>query len=197
MDFDPFKYKISDLNKLSVERGLALVSEPFMQDPYFKRSVILIAENNEEGTVGFNLTQTLDIKLEDLIDNFPKFDSKVGLGGPVQAQNLFFVHSLGDRLPESQAITEDLYWSGDFEQLIEMIRIGQVHQDEIRFFLGYSGWGKGQLDQELKDDSWFISTLNKNQVLHSDSNKLWREVIRNSSREISYMANFPEDPNLN
>ena len=197
MDFDPFKYKISELNTLQAEKGLVLVAEPFMDDPYFKRSVVLIAENNAEGTVGFNLTQGIDIQLQDLVDDFPAFNSQVYLGGPVQAQSLFYIHSKGDLIPNSQVISDKLYWAGDFEILVDLIRFGKITENDIRFFLGYSGWDKGQLDRELKQNSWFIADINSAIVLKSDSNTLWKDIIKNSKREISYMANFPEDPNLN
>ena len=141
MDFDPFKKKIKELNVLTASQGNILVAEPFMQDDYFKRAVVLLAEKNEEGTVGFILNEQLNLQLKDVIDEHLAFDAPLFMGGPVEAQSLFYIHQCSE-LNEALEIGDSLYWSGDFEQLKEFMLLGKINQDEIKFFLGYSGWDK-------------------------------------------------------
>ena len=197
MNFDPFKRSISELNKKKAEKGLVLVSEPFMGDDYFKRSVVYLVEHNSEGTIGFMLNKPMDIKVKDLFADFPEIDSTVFLGGPVQAQNLFYIHSKGDIISKSIPLRNGLYWDGDFEELKIQIEAGRVKADEIKFFLGYSGWSETQLDEEIKENSWFIQTASENQILKEDSSNLWKEIIQNAEGRVSLMADFPEDPSLN
>ncbi|KAA3644336.1 MAG: YqgE/AlgH family protein [Bacteroidetes bacterium] len=197
MEFNPFKHKISELNSLEAIPGNALLAEPFLIDPYFKRSVILMVENNEAGAIGFVLNNPLEIKVHDLVSDFPATDFDVFVGGPVESKSLFYIHNKPDLLPGCQKITEELYWNGDFEILKAAIRFKHIKKNDIKFFLGYSGWGKEQLINELKADSWFISKISTNQVFDIDYGNLWYKIMSASKREIAIMANFPEDPSLN
>lgn len=197
MDYNPFKRKISELNNVPPAKGKFLVSEPFMDDPYFKRSVVLLTEHNKEGSVGFILNQALDIKLSELIEDFPEHDFPVYLGGPVQPQNLFFLHSKGDLIPEAEQVCQDIYWSGNFNILKELIEQGLIQKEEIKFFLGYSGWDYGQLENELKTNSWFIQNSEPSIILNNSSEDLWKTVMTKAEKEVALMANFPENPNLN
>jgi len=158
MDFNPFEHKISDLNNHSAQKGKVLLAEPFMQDPYFKRSVVLLCEHAPEGSVGFILNHEMSLKINEVIDDFPDFNVPVFLGGPVKPENLFFLHQMKD-LPGSIRITEGLYWSGDFEVLKARIERKEVKTNQIRFFLGYSGWDNEQLSMEIEQQSWIIHRL--------------------------------------
>ncbi len=197
MKFDPFKISISELNNKTAQKGLVLVSEPFMGDDYFKRSVVYLVEHNKEGTIGFMLNKPMEIKVKDLFSDFPDFDSTVFLGGPVQAQNLFYIHTRGDIIRNSIPLGNGLFWDGDFEDLKIQIGAGKIQADEIKFFLGYSGWGETQLDEEIKENSWFIQTASKDQILKENASNLWKEIIQSAERRVSLMADFPEDPSLN
>ncbi|MEQ8908792.1 MAG: YqgE/AlgH family protein [Vicingaceae bacterium] len=197
MEFNPFKRKISELSKIEPKKGRFLVSEPFMDDPYFKRSVVFLTEHNDEGTVGFILNQPLDIKLSDILVDFPDFDANVFLGGPVQPQNLFYLHRKGELIPESVKVNEDIYWNGNFESLKAMIQQGEIDPLEIKFFLGYSGWDRDQLRDELSGDSWFVQESNSEIILDSSEADLWKKVMQQAENDIALMANFPENPNLN
>ena len=197
MDYNPFRRKISELNKIEAAKGKFLVSEPFMEDPYFKRSVVLLTEHNKEGSVGFILNQALDIKLSELIEDFPELDFPVYLGGPVQPQNLFFLHSKGDLIPEAIQVSGDIYWSGNFDMLKGLIEQELIQKNEIKFFLGYSGWDFGQLKNELKTNSWFVQDSDPSLILSNDSEDLWKRVMAKAEKEIAMMVNYPENPNLN
>lgn len=196
MDFNPFRHKISDLNQLDVEVGHVLIAEPFMQDPYFKRSVVLITEHNAEGTVGFILNNPLGIELNEVLPEFPEFQATVFLGGPVQPQNLFYIHNQAS-LPGAIQINDELFWDGDFDLLQEYIKSGLIKEGDIRFFLGYSGWDQQQLTDEIESQSWLISKITSPSILSVETDELWKESVQAMGKTPALFANFPEDPNLN
>ncbi len=196
MDFNPFKQKISELNTLELEKGRVLVSEPFMQDPYFKRSVVLLTEHSQEGTVGLILNQPLGIKLNEIVTELTECDFPVFLGGPVNSQNLFFLHK-EDKLPGRVQLSESLYWDGDFELLKDWINSGRINPNEIRFFLGYSGWDYTQLKDEINSQSWLISELNDAVIFQTNTLNLWKKSMQAMGKVQAIYANFPEDPKLN
>ncbi len=177
-------------------KGSLLVSEPFMSDPYFKRTVVLLAEHNEEGTVGFILNKPINVNMQQAISEFPKYKGQVFMGGPVGKDNLFFVHTLGDSLEGSMEIGDGLYWGGNFELLKVLIRNKQVSEHEVRFFIGYAGWEPRQLDKEMKENSWIVTTATKGIVMGNPTD-LWKAVLRKMGTDYSMVANFPEDPQLN
>ena len=196
MDFNPFKHRISELNSINAEKGTILISEPFMKDPYFKRSVVLLCERNEDGTVGFILNQPLNINLSDVISDDLGFNSPLFLGGPVEPQNLFFIHTC-ESLSGSISISDDLYWSGDFEMLKLFLSNGTLSIHEVKFFLGYSGWDADQLKGEIASESWLISKMRNKDILAENTETLWREALEKMGKEQALLATFPEDPSLN
>lgn len=137
--------------------GRILVSEPFLLDSYFKRSVILLGEHSEEGTVGFILNKPTDLTLNDALEDFPPFDVPLYFGGPVQTDTIHFLHTLGDKLEGSKKILPGIFWGGDLERLKLLIDTHQVTRNDVRFFAGYSGWEPHQLEDELKGRTWLIS----------------------------------------
>ena len=126
-------------------KGKVLLAEPFMRDSNFKRAVVLMCENNEEGSLGFVLNKPLeDTKIDRLVPEFPEFDANVYFGGPVQTDTIHYVHNVGELLDDSVKITEGVYWGGDFEKLKFLISSGLVKPHNIRFFIGYTGWSSGR-----------------------------------------------------
>ncbi|MEQ8624169.1 MAG: YqgE/AlgH family protein [Vicingaceae bacterium] len=196
MDFNPFKYKISDLNALEVQKGRVLIAEPFMQDPYFKRSVVLITEHSKDGAVGFILNQSLGIEVQEVLPDFPEIKAPVFLGGPVNPQNLFFVHNCAS-LPGAIQIAEKLYWDGDFDLLQDWLKVGKISTSDVRFFLGYSGWDFTQLNDELEKQSWLISELDAQHILNNRTELLWKHSLQAMGKEQAILSSFPEDPSLN
>jgi len=197
MVLNPLNYKISDLNKFKPKKGRLLVAEPFMEDPYFKRSVVLLTEYDQKGAFGFMLNKPLDVKVKDMIANFPDFDSPVYMGGPVQSDNLFYIHTQGKNIEGSQHIIDNLYWAGNFEQLKEMIIEEHIFPNEILFFIGYSGWDYKQLENEIEDDSWIINKLPKNIITKAQEPKLWQNTLKSMGNQYAVLSNFPENPSLN
>ena len=184
-------------NNIKPSRGKVLISEPFLIDYYFKRSVVLLAEHNEEGSFGLIINKPVDMKLGDVVKDFPEFDSQVYLGGPVKTDSLFFIHTRGDLIEESMKILNGLYWGGDIDHVKELITIGKLQPDEIKFFVGYAGWISKQLDGELARNSWLVSNIKAEQVMQMNTERLWKSTIKQLGGDYSYWTNFPNDPAMN
>ncbi len=197
MDINPLDYTISSLNKLELSKGRLLIAEPFMNDPSFKRSVVLLTEYNKESCLGFILNQSLDLSVNDVMEDFPKFDSPVFMGGPVSTDNLFYIHSQGEYIEGSQQINDKLWWAGNFEQLKNMIENNEIFPHEVKFFLGYSGWDYNQLNNEVKHESWIISDSNNLSIKELNNEHLWQSTLKKMGNKFALLSNFPEDPSLN
>lgn len=179
------------------EKGKVLISEPFLMDPNFKRSIVLLGEHNEDGTVGFILNKPTNLKLNQLVDDFPEFDAPVYFGGPVQINSMQFIHRAGDIIEGSTPIIDGLYWGGSYEVLRLLIESKQVEPSDFRFFIGYSGWSPGQLDSELKINSWLVSSATTENVFSDEPDKLWGDILRKMGKKFALLASFPEDPSVN
>lgn len=182
-----------------LEKGKLLISEPFLPDPNFSRSVVLLTEYNpDEGAFGFILNKPTDLEMSDVIDAFPTAGFSFHYGGPVNPESLFFIHSSDKSIiSESRTITENLSWSGNYEEVISLINMGKMGPEDVKFFGGYSGWGVGQLESELSERSWIISSLPAHDIMTTDPSLLWKRSLKNLGSKFSIMAEFPENPMLN
>lgn len=177
-------------------KGKLLIAEPFLGDPNFERSVVLLCEHNENGSFGFVLNQQTNLKLEDVIDDvyadFPLF-----LGGPVEQNTLHFIHRLGDIIDGTIDIGNGLYWTGDFDSVRSLLNIGKIKENDIRLFIGYSGWSEGQLESEMKRNSWIVSETDANFIFDTPTDQFWRSVLKRMGGEYKVLSNYPTDPRLN
>jgi putative transcriptional regulator len=199
-NFELDKFGMLDLkvyNKLSPKKGRVLITEPFLEDDYFERSVVLICEHNEEGSFGFVLNKYSEIELQDISD-FPSFDAQISIGGPVDPQHLYYIHTLGLDIPGSIEVVEGLYMGGDFEALKEKANLGLIKKNQIRFFIGYSGWTKGQLEDELAKNAWLVSDIIDLSALMNDQYEtIWEDYMRHQGGKYKAFAQFPIDHKLN
>ncbi|GIV32606.1 MAG: UPF0301 protein [Chitinophagales bacterium] len=189
-----------NLKKLSTvkpSKGVLLLAEPFMADPHFRRTVVVLCENQRSGSIGFILNRPTPLKLPEAIDGIlVNFDAPLYYGGPVQTDTLHFVHNV-ENLDGAIKIIDGLYWGGDFEQLKELINTNAVRPENFRFFVGYSGWDVSQLDNEIAANSWITYPAKAYHVFKSPPETLWKDVLREMGGEFALMVNFPEDPQMN
>ncbi|WP_297511997.1 YqgE/AlgH family protein [Flavobacterium sp.] len=182
----------------NLQKGQLLIAEPsIIGDSSFNRSVILLAEHNEEGSVGFILNKPLSYSLQDLI---PEIEAAFTVydGGPVEQDNLYFIHTVPELLPNSTEISNGIYWGGDFERTKTLINNGTIQRDAIRFFLGYSGWDAQQLEHELQMHSWIVcSNTYAATLLTKNSTGFWKEKIVEMGGDYLIWSNAPENPILN
>ncbi|MBI3518133.1 MAG: YqgE/AlgH family protein [Bacteroidetes bacterium] len=180
-----------------IKAGDILIAKPFLQDGHFKRSVIYICEHTADGSLGFIINKSHGLLLRDIFPhlkngNFPLFE-----GGPVSPNQLFYTHTLGSKISDSQHITGDIYWGGNFFELSELIERGEVSSHQIRFYIGYSGWGEEQLSGELENDMWFEKTVDYHQLMSVHPDELWGEELVKINPGYKAFADFSYDPSLN
>ncbi|MBT3384582.1 MAG: YqgE/AlgH family protein [Prolixibacteraceae bacterium] len=193
-DLDIFKIKT---NNIAPQKGRILIAEPFLPGDYFNRSVILLVAHSNKGAVGFILNKKVDFPIQEVFPDFPEFDTQVYLGGPVSTDSIYFIHKLGDKLKGSIRVLDNLYWGGDFEELKRQITIGLLKPSDVRFFLGYSGWEAGQLEQEIKEDSWLVTDIDEEIVMRELNQASWVDFVKKAGDRYSVWENFPENPSLN
>ncbi len=184
-------------NTLNPRIGDILLSEPFMNDYYFRRSAILIIDHNDEGSLGVIINKRLSIPFNEIVKDFPPFDADVHLGGPVETDRIFFIHTIGEMIPDSTKIISGLYWSGNVNALKAMIKNDLIKPHEVRFFVGYAGWDGGQLRNELKANTWIVGRFSAKQIFHTPHRKMWSVFTRNTGEKYSLWSTFPVNPSDN
>jgi len=183
---------------LNPKKGRFIISVPSMEDANFFRSVILLAVHNDLESVGFVLNQPTKIKIHHLIENFPKSDFPIYIGGPVERNSLHYIHTIGSKIDGAQEILEGLFWGGDFEIVKQLVKEKKINEDSIRFFAGYSGWNKNQLITEIRESSWIVVPSDKKTAMKLSANKeLWSSFIKNMDAKYAIWTNLPSDPSLN
>ncbi|MGY6560924.1 MAG: YqgE/AlgH family protein [Luteibaculaceae bacterium] len=185
-------------NLVKPHKGSILLAEPFLADPYFKRAAVFLCEHNEEGSFGFVINRFLDFNFDQIIKSKTFKHYPVGLGGPVQKENLFYLHSFGESVEGSVQITDDIYFGGDFESLKKNYKFLGEPKNKIRFFVGYSGWSETQLEAELEEDSWLIcDNYTPQDIFSGNFDALWYNLVKSFGKEYSLWLNAPQDPILN
>lgn len=179
------------------EKGKILISEPFLPDSFFNRSIVYLTDHTPEGSVGFILNKKLDIKVKNAITGFDNCDDFLNMGGPVAPDTLHYLHTLGESVPNSVSIDGHIFWGGDIEVVKNLIAFGKIDQSKIRFFLGYSGWSAGQLDRELKENSWVIASIRSDIVMNNRGDDTWKMVLRSLKTKYRIWADFPDSPDMN
>ena len=183
---------------ITPKKGNLLIAEPtIIGDVSFNRSIILLADHSLEGSIGFILNKPLDYTISDLV---PEVEApfKVYNGGPVEQDNLYFIHKIPNLIPNSIEISLGIYWGGDFSKVAELIAKEIISENDIKFFLGYSGWEVNQLESELKTNSWVVTeNIDKNQIIEKNYETFWKEKMLEFGDDYSIWSNAPEDPNYN
>lgn len=193
LNIDIFKIRT---NNVLPKKGRILIAEPFLPGSYFNRSIVFLVEHGSEGTVGFILNKPVDFEVVGFDEEFPNFKERLYVGGPVSNESVYYIHTMGDLIPNSVKIMDGLFWGGDFDHLKDLIHTGFADNTKVRFFLGYSGWDKDQLKEELDEDSWLVADISPKIVMQS-SEALWKDMVKQLGGKYSLWENFPENPALN
>jgi len=181
-------------NSFEPKTGNILISEPLMNDFHFGRSVILLVDHGEtEGSFGLIINKKLNVSVNHIVDDFADFEAPVFLGGPVADNQLFFIHSLGALIPDSEPIIDGLYWGGDASTLRTLISTGIANEDNTRFFLGYSGWDAGQLVSELVRNSWLVGDITAEQFFSIQPETMWQSFVDQLGSPYDMWKRFPKN----
>lgn len=180
------------------ERGDLLISEPYLPDPNFERTVVFLCEHDENGTFGFVLNNKAHVELNELVDEVGNYPAKLFVGGPVEHDTLHFVHREVSLAPSSREVVPGVFWGGDFNRLTDMMNTREISTEDVRFFIGYSGWAAGQLMDEIKAKSWIVLKGTKPEMIFDwDNQDLWKACLNTMGGKYRLMSNYPKDPRMN
>jgi putative transcriptional regulator len=179
------------------EKGKILISEPFLPDTFFNRSIVYLTDHTSQGSVGFILNKKIDLKISAAITGFDGWDENLNMGGPVAPDTLHYLHNAGNLIPKSVHIQDNIYWGGDIDTIRDLIKASKLKNSQIRFFLGYSGWSAGQLERELKENSWVIAKVKAEIIMNNRGDDTWKRVLRSMKNKYKIWADFPDSPEMN
>ncbi|MEP1095999.1 MAG: YqgE/AlgH family protein [Cyclobacteriaceae bacterium] len=179
-------------------KGDLLISEPYLPDPNFERTVILMCEHDENGSIGFVLNRTANVKLTDVMEDVGDFDTELFVGGPVQQDTLHFIHRSNDLTDQANKLVDHVYWGGNYDEVLAQINTKSLSRTDIRFFMGYSGWSPGQLMDEMKVKSWIVlNNVTSEMIFDWDNQDLWKACLKSMGGKFKLISNYPKDPRLN
>lgn len=187
-----------ETNHVVPARGKILISEPFLCDHIFGRSVILLVDHTEEGTMGLVMNKPLPLYLNDVLKGFdcPE-DIPIYKGGPISTDTLFYLHTL-EGIAGALSIGKGFYLNGDFEAVKEYIMQGNPINGKIRFFLGYSGWEYDQLCQEIQENTWLVGKEDISSLMdEKSSGEFWKNALCKLGGKYEIWSRFPQIPTLN
>jgi putative transcriptional regulator len=181
-----------------LQAGNLLLSAPFLNDENFVRSVILLCEHEDQGSFGFVINKLSILNLGDLVKDLSFLDCEVFVGGPVEQNTLHFIYFGAQLLQDSKPLGEEIWWGGDFSTLVQLLKSHQLEVNQVRFFLGYSGWDDGQLQEELAEDTWVVySGATTSTIFENSPDQIWRQLMKGMGGEFEIQSNYPIDPRLN
>ncbi len=173
--------------------GQLLISEPFLSDPNFRKTVILLCEHEDAGSIGFVLNKPMSLTTDDIIPGLLQVNFPIFYGGPVEENSLHFIHTFGSQIPNSFKIGGGLFWGGELEAIDQLIKTGVASTADFKFFIGYSGWGVSQLEDEIEQKAWWLGKLDAKIALSQDLEEIWPAAVKNMGPEFAYLANAPEN----
>ena len=180
-----------------IKPGTILIADPFLKDPNFLRSVVLICDHKSEGSFGFVLNRKTEFELADLIKGIYKNDIPVYNGGPVETNTIHFIHQHPEEIEGATQIMDNVWWGGTFENVVDLVNANSLSKLNIKFFLGYSGWGEGQLGSEIKEKTWLLTKGTSDIFFRNETAKIWPAALQLLGGDYAQVANYPIDPQLN
>ena len=190
--------------------GRLLVATPALLDPNFHRTVILMCVYGDEGALGIVLNRPSE---SDVLDHLPEWrhlaasPAVVFSGGPVEPTTALALGRAAtsmeaDADADAEAEAEAGGWTAVTDRL-GLLDLGRapgelgVEAEQVRIFSGYAGWGAGQLEAEIEEQSWFIVDAAPDDPFTREPERLWREVLRRQPGRLAIFADFPTDPRVN
>lgn len=174
-----------------------LIADPFLLGPVFERSVVYLNDHSEEGAMGFILNNPTGFQVDEIVPNLKGCKQPVYYGGPVDEAVLFYIHKLGNLIENSIEIEDGLYWGGEFEDLKNLVLEGKASEENIKFFIGYSGWETNQLENEMNKNSWIISELMDDELFKNHTKEFWNKKLKLSNSDNAFLSQFAHNPSLN
>lgn len=200
MDYKKLLFDINIPSDHTPAGGMLLVAEPFLRERYFNHAVISLLDYEPGGTaMGVVLNNLTDYTLQELLDEVTVEEPiPVYCGGPVGPDRLFFLHTLGDVIPDSREVIPGLWVGGDFDEMTRLVNEGYHLEGHVRFFLGYSGWSERQLDEEISNNVWAIGKpADPVELLTGNGDAYWHRYVRTLGPQFRGWLYHPRNPSAN
>ena len=143
------------------------------------------------------MNRQYDNTLDELIPELEGYKLPVYYGGPVQIDSIHFIHQYPNEIPGGQEVIKGVYWGGDFDAVVNLIKNETIDPNKIRFYIGYSGWGEGQLANEMTEKTWLTVKATRKLIFHTNYEEIWKDSLKHLGGDYEMMVNFPIDPQLN
>lgn len=184
---------------LQLRKGMFLVAAPGLRDPNFRQAVVLLCEHGAEGALGVIVNRPTAMSISEALPQIPVIEGSQHVlyaGGPVQPNQIMLLYR-GDSVPENAHYVFDGVCLGGDLQLVERILTNANGREAFRAYLGYSGWGPGQLEGEMKTGSWILMPADPKWVFETDPSSVWRELMLAMGEAYRPYADMPFDPSCN
>ena len=176
-------------------RGHLLIAGPRLLDPNFWRTVVLVGEHTEEGALGVVLNRSSETTVDEALPELALLAEEMGtvhVGGPVQPSAVVVLADFAEAADAESLVVESV---GFLPAEIEPDTLGELRR--ARVYVGYAGWGPGQLDVELEEGSWIVEPAQPDDVFTDDPEGLWSDVLRRKGGPFTLLAAMPPDPSQN
>ena len=189
-----------DFRNKKYGKGSLLIANPVLPDPNFSRTVILLCNHDEQGSFGLVINRASKLKAPDLLSNINilnAYNEKIYLGGPVSPSMVFFLCRSSCGIGELDEVCPGVYLGSSLETLEESYLKIENPEQNIRFYLGYSGWSGGQLAGEMEQNSWLIQNAGEQFIFLDSESTIWPEVVNSLGEKYQYLIKAPVNPQWN
>ena len=189
-----------DFKNKNYEKGSLLIANPVLPDPNFSRTVILLCDHDEQGSFGLVINQSTQLKAPDLFLNInilKSYNEKIYLGGPVSQSMVFFLCRSPSAAGKLDEICSGVYLGSNLETLESLYSSLENPEQDIRFYIGYSGWSGGQLAEEMEQNSWLVQRANEQFIFLDSENLIWPKAVNSLGKKYQYLTKAPVNPQWN
>lgn len=181
-----------------IRAGCFLIANPTLRDPNFSRTVVLLCEHNDRGSMGLVINRPTPHTLAEAISGLPdRATQLLYWGGPVQQRVVLVLHR--DKLdsPGAREIVDGMALGADSQALLGLLEKSACPTERVRVFSGYAGWGAGQLEAEMLLHSWIVAPGSAALVFHADPEQVWAEALISLGPQYAHLTSIPPDPRVN
>ena len=189
-----------DFKNKNYEKGSLLIANPVLPDPNFSRTVILLCDHDEQGSFGLVINRSTQLKAPDLFLNIiilKSYNEKVYLGGPVSQSMVFFLCRSPSAAGKLDEVCSGVYLGSNLETLESLYASLKNPEQDIRFYLGYSGWSSGQLAEEMEQNSWLVQKANEQFIFLDSESLIWPKAVNSLGEKYQYLTKAPVNPQWN